>query len=308
MFFASAIDEKCKLSDLYGDFFAHVEVDGKPVPVYKVERPNEKRTTCYIEAVEGKEFKVVFTNSRHTEPALAAWLQIDGAENGGLTIERPTTGTYEGKRVSPTAIRPFTFSKLNTTDDASLATTDENAVKNLGTIQLELYRVDVLGTVVASGGYGDAKRQVFDERSKKATLSHQAGYGAERVKVDSGSRTSLRYIDPYRSPWRVLEFKYRSRMLLELEDIVEGVSLVLPFLSDSPADPQSASSGKKKRAAISLSPDSDEDLRAKVARLEKDLADARRVKAEPGPKCEPIGKVTKENGRVVIDLLDEDDD
>ncbi|GAA5826951.1 hypothetical protein JCM11251_002177 [Rhodosporidiobolus azoricus] len=299
-----------KIHDAQGWFSASVEVDDQPVPVYKVEHPSDMKTTCYVEAQEGKEFKVVFTNSSYHNSSIAAFLKLDGTESGGYTIE--TVGkraVYESKRISVTTVRPFMFAKLNLTDDADLATADEHAVKNLGTIQIELYRVHVVGTEYKQEIFKEAKQHTFDERSKKATLSHQAGYGAAKSNVDSGKRVRCDYVDRYGSPFKVLEFKYRSRALLELDDIIEPEPAAAEASPPPAPVASSSSSSGKKRQAISLSPDAnDHDLRAKVAKLEAENAALKKVKAEPGVKREPVAGGSKVKGeKIVIDLCDDSD-
>ncbi|BGP36612.1 hypothetical protein JCM10449v2_000513 [Rhodotorula kratochvilovae] len=273
------------LSDQANWWTASVLIDHKPVEVYKVEH-SERKTTCYIEAVEGKEFK-----------------------DSGLFL------------VSRAAADPA--------HDVGEATNSEQVIKNLGTIQLEVYRTEILGTVSAPKQYKDPRQHVVDERSKKATMSHSTAFGAAKYSPDNSSTSSVRWIDPYRQPYYTLEFRYRSRALLELEGIVEAA----PQPSPSP-EPVASTSGaaaaaragsgsspsanrkKRKGSAISLSDDDDagEDLRAKIARLEAENAKlkggVKREKEDVKPKVkgEPIGKVRTENGKTVIDLLDEDDD
>lgn len=163
-------------------------------------------------------------------------------------------------------------------------------------------------------------------------------FGAVRSAAISGNPVHVTYVDKEDSPFYVLEFKYRSRALLELEDIVErascdivgsdcrqadGVLAALPRTSPSPAPASPARSpkaalkspdikGKKRKTdVITLSDDDDDetDLRAKVARLEAENAKLKSggVKAEKKPKVkdEPLRmNIKKENGQMVIHLLD----
>ncbi|BGP44688.1 hypothetical protein JCM10450v2_000502 [Rhodotorula kratochvilovae] len=319
------------LSDQANWWTASVLVDHQPVEVCRVEH-SERKTTCYIEAVEGKEFKVEMRKSWYTTD-LATYLSLDGTEIQGFSSSRerlPTQPmTWVGSRISPIEIRPFAFAQIALTDDADEATNSEQVIKNLGTIQLEVYRTEILGTVSAPKQYKDPRQHVVDERSKKATMSHSTAFGAAKYSPDNSSTSSVRWIDPYRQPYYTLEFRYRSRALLELEGIVEAA----PQPSPSP-EPVASTSGaaaaaragsgsspaanrkKRKGSAISLSDDDDagEDLRAKIARLETENAKlkggVKREKEDVKPKVkgEPIGKVRTENGKTVIDLLDEDDD
>lgn len=54
-------------------------IDDKPVEVYKMVHEG-KRSMCYIEAVEGKEFKVQVTKGAYSSTDYAAYLQLDGVE------------------------------------------------------------------------------------------------------------------------------------------------------------------------------------------------------------------------------------
>lgn len=58
---------------------AWVTIDDQPVEVYKVEHESRK-STCYIEAVEGKEFKVVFNvlAASHDGTVPTIYPQVDG--------------------------------------------------------------------------------------------------------------------------------------------------------------------------------------------------------------------------------------
>ena len=116
---------------------------------------------------------------------------------------------------------------------------------------------------------------------------------------------------------------------LEAPEPVPEAQARVPSTSASPAPgdgsrarSSSADAGKKnqkrKKIELTLSDSSDEDssggdLRAKIARLEAENARLRGgVKSEPGVKVEDDIKVkkekyttTQENGKVVLDLLDE---
>ncbi|KWU46679.1 hypothetical protein RHOSPDRAFT_31495 [Rhodotorula sp. JG-1b] len=135
-----------------------------------------------------------------------------------------------------------------------------------------------------------------------------------------------------------LIFQYRSRALLEIDGIADPLEAPEPvpavqervsstFASPAPRAGSHAGSSsattsrksqKRKRIELTLSDSSDEDggggdLRAKIARLEAENARLRGgVKAEPGVKVEDEVKVKtekyktrQENGKVMLDLLDE---
>ncbi|GAA5864963.1 hypothetical protein JCM1840_005693 [Sporobolomyces johnsonii] len=209
---------------------AWVTVDDVPVPVYQVEEKGNK-VTCFIEAAEGKEFKVGYENAGFSWSETVAWVHIDGTRMAGVpSRSKSQPAMIDGRRETPNTIRPFAFAKLVLTDDPDLASTDENFIKNLGTIQVHVYRIYYLGEQPFPNRVTDGvKNQVAHERSKKATLSHQATLGPVKATPQAGS-SNVDYVDPQGQPSQIFEFKYRSRALLELEDIIEcELSSSFPF-------------------------------------------------------------------------------
>ncbi|GAA5917886.1 hypothetical protein JCM8208_007647 [Rhodotorula glutinis] len=320
-----------KLTDPSSAWSGWVSVDNEPVEIYRVEH-KDRKSTCFIEAREGKEFVLGFQILLAGQTDLVLDAKIDGTlvEGRSLARDRPTgkASKFEGARVSATAIRPFQFAQIALTDDVEEACHTESVVKNLGTIQLEVYRTRILGKVASVERYDKVEQPVVDEKSKKATMSHSTAYGAAKASVASSHTDSVDWIDRFGSPFWTLEFKYRSRTLLELEDIVKPVVAPSPPPANARAASTSASASgsgspavkdkKRKATAISLSDsdyDDEDDLRAKVARLAAENKQLRggveREKDDVKPKIkgERIGKTSKdEKGRTVIDLLDEDDD
>ncbi|BGP28671.1 hypothetical protein JCM10296v2_000407 [Rhodotorula toruloides] len=305
-----AAEPLTKLTDPFNRWSAWVTIDDKPVEVYKVEHEG-KKSTCYIEAVEGKEFQLVF--AAHNKAG-------DGHDMNGMAFRTETPWTWEGKRVSDQAVRPFTFAKPSFTDDSSLATSSEAVIKKLGTICFPVLRCLKIRDSTAPNVYkDDAKQHTIDERSKKAATSHQAGFGAVRSAASTGHSVHVTFVDKEDNPFYLLEFKYRSRALLELEDIVEPLPRTSPSPEPAPPAPSLRAAlksphikvKKRKTAVITLSDDDDDDeshLRA-VARLEAENAKLKNggVKEEKKPKIkdEPLRmNVKKENGQTVIDLLD----
>ncbi|GAA5972263.1 hypothetical protein JCM11641_002378 [Rhodosporidiobolus odoratus] len=291
------------LVDQSGRYAAWVTVDGQAVPVYKVEHTSSypPKTTCYIECAEGQQFQVVMENRAYYGGHLAFWLHVDGTRMDGFSIKQPhQPGTSYGKRISATDVRPYVFSQVSLTDDAELATTDEKVIKGLGTVRVEVHRTKLLGqTPLANDFADDAKQHVVDERSKKATMSHSTSFGAAVHRPVAGHSDSVQYIDPEDSPGAILEFKYRSRALLELDGIVEPAPV-----EDASSAPAASTSSGKKRAAVALdagSGDEEASLRAKVAKVEAENAALKKVKKEPASS-----KVKKEKP-VVLDLCDDSD-
>ncbi|BGP28672.1 hypothetical protein JCM10296v2_000408 [Rhodotorula toruloides] len=297
-----------KLSDPLNVWSASVLIDDKPVEVYKVVHEG-KHSTCYIEAVEGKDFKVRLTKTSYTATDHAAYLQLDGTEADAFSIERSNThpATFTGKRVSATSIRPFSFAKIALTDDTDIATKDESVIKNLGTISIDIYRTAILGTSVRKGKYkDDAKQHIVDERSKKATMSHSTSYGEAKYQPETGQRVEITWIDAWKSPYHTLSFRYRSRTLLELGDIVKPIIRATP--PPNPLEPASSpaaeSLSRKRKTDVIVISDDDDDA-AQRTEVVKQINGGVKAEKKPKVKDEPLRmNVKKEGGQTVIDLLD----
>ncbi|GEM06188.1 hypothetical protein Rt10032_c01g0205 [Rhodotorula toruloides] len=281
-----------KLTDPLNRWSAWITIDDKPVEVYKVEHGG-KKSTCYIEAIEGKEFKLGFVALKQSSDGTfpTVYPRVDGLKMNGTVLRNlEKAHVWPGKRISYDAIRPFTFAKIHLTDNSNPTTTSEAIVKNLGTVP------------------DDAQHHLWSCQ------------GAAKASVYTDRPCSVKYVDHDDCPSYTLEFKYRSRTLLELEDIVEPLPRASPSPEPAPAAPSHKSarkspdvkSKKRKTDVITLSDDDEDDesgLRAKVARLEAENAKLKQggVKEENKPKVkdEPLSmKVKKEGGQMVIDLLD----
>ncbi|GAA5958147.1 hypothetical protein JCM8115_003995 [Rhodotorula mucilaginosa] len=188
-------------------------------------------------------------------------------------------------------------------------------------------------------------QRLVDERCKKATMSHSTTFGATRtVPLPTGKpRAKYKYIDSREDPLYSLIFQYRSRAILEAEGIVEALpapgatpeevapaegGTVTPSPPPPPVKPPCSTPprGIKKRKSETMclaesdseSEDAHDDLREKLARLEAELAvlrgnvkpeppstNRKKVKRELTTTQENV-KVTEEDGRVVLELLDDD--
>ncbi|BGP52846.1 hypothetical protein JCM8202v2_000403 [Rhodotorula sphaerocarpa] len=304
-----------RLWDALGRWSASVLVEGKAAEIYQVEHKPDS-TACYIEAVDGKEFTAIFRRERADATDQSLHLCIDGSNVDAFFLNsgNKADAVFSGARVSALEERPFLFAPIPLTDDADQADANEAVIKGLGTIRFD----------------------VIDEKSKKATMGHSTAYGAPKVVPPQAERVTVDYIDG--SPYHSFIFHYRSRAILELEGIVEpsAEAVALPAAADareSSSPPGAVAAGtsepapqkkKAKRRTIELTlsdSDSDDDgpdLRAKVARLEAEnarlrgpsavkLEGGRKVKAEKGVKTEKEEvdfKVTKKDGKVVLDILD----
>ncbi|GAA5896938.1 uncharacterized protein JCM6883_007061 [Sporobolomyces salmoneus] len=249
-----------------------VLIDDKHVEMYKPEFEGNK-ATCYIESIEGKEFKTQGQMLNNSPCVMTFWTRVDGTDMGGVICPCPgLSAVFKGLRTSPTTVQPLVFSTINLTDASAIASNDEEFVKNLGSIHVKCRRATDLGPVypVYSQPKAFSSDRAIDERSKKATCSHQVGLGQAK-NVEYGSQRRMHYFDPVSQPFATFEFKYRSRALLEVHDIVTPR---IPIEDDPPVASTSSSTqtndNRKKRkpaselkidkdGAIVLSDDSDDD-------------------------------------------------
>ncbi|GAA6001247.1 hypothetical protein JCM10207_007484 [Rhodosporidiobolus poonsookiae] len=265
------------LPGLYG----WVEVDGKPLEVYSVDE-SEGKSTAFVEVAEGKQFKVCYRDER-TGPVAHPFnlrLFIDG---GSLT-----------------QIEPFVFGNLRLTDDDDAACTDENVIKNLGSIQLVYRRVKHLkdgGNVVQQ----KSAQQAIHERSKKANPSHMASFGAP-VAASSNNRLTFNWLDT--EPYSVVRFNYRSRQLLQIDGHIPDSPAHSPRASPSPgpagspAAPVAGPSQPRRRSAgAGASGSPDPAAAARIAALEAELALLRESQGQG------LGQVKRERGEADIDLI-----
>ncbi|KAG0666065.1 hypothetical protein C6P46_005416 [Rhodotorula mucilaginosa] len=315
-----------RLVDAMGRWSAAVKIAGEETEVFKVEHEAGK-TTCYIAAEEGKEFEVQLDTLRQPSTDESARLYVDGVKK------------YVGKQISLREIRPFVFAPIALTDDATKAVRDEAIIKGLGTIRLDVYRVTYKGTVENTDQYMDeSTEQLVNEKYKKATLSHTTTFGPSKYAPASDRLCDITYTDTWGSPMYSLVFQYRSRGRSVCTDSspspvhpdafprstargqgncgTSSTSASPKLEAGSHASSSSATAGKKKhkrkKIELTLPESSDEDddggkLRAKIARLEAEVATLRAdVKDKKAGKVKKEKfKATQENGKVVLDLLDE---
>ncbi|KAL8283957.1 hypothetical protein RQP46_005070 [Phenoliferia psychrophenolica] len=282
------------------NYSAYVTINDAKVPVYKVvDKPDLRKTTCYIEAVTGAEFKVHYRDaSSFSSTDWAAWVHIDGKSMRGSTFRKDgafhsapaddprRVANWSGRSSGPGQEQPFMFSAPTLTDDVATAVNDENIIKNLATIQVKMHR-GTSGKPVASH-YTQATETVLHEKAKKAMVSHTAKLGAAKP-CKPRSCTAFHYIDPTDAPYWTFEFRYLSRVLLELQGHVEAEPTPSPSASPPPAaavkkEKHAASAsakGKGKRETITIdSDDSDvgdgdvegEDSKAELKRLRERIA------------------------------------
>ncbi|GAA5850948.1 hypothetical protein JCM5353_005646 [Sporobolomyces roseus] len=286
------------LDSVCNNLSVSILIDDKPVEMYKVQVKDNK-ATCYIESIEGKEFKIRSQMIQSFQPqGIAFFAAVDGTKIGGLLAQRIEDEVIQdGLCISASQKRPLMFSKINLTDNPSIASTDETYVKNLGIVRVTAFRGQSSGINSSVERYDPVSdNRSVDERSKKANVSHQVGFGAAKT-VLQGPRVSMTFVDSVSAPYVTFEIKYLSRDLLELQDIIKPLNPLIehnapPSTSSSPK----AKSSKKRKAnftidndgALIISDDSDEEGKPMTAKKE---AGNKRLKGG-----EEIIKVKKEKG------------
>ncbi|KAL8283956.1 hypothetical protein RQP46_005069 [Phenoliferia psychrophenolica] len=307
-------------------FSAYVSINDAPVPVYKVVvKPDLRKTTCYIEAVTGAEFKVHYRDDQLTTSAdWCAWIDIDGKPMTGTILDKSTWGgrhapqrslarvnTWAGRPSGHASEQPFVFSAPTLTDDVASAVNDEHIIKNLATIQVRIHR-GYKGQPVGTQ-YTAVTETVLHEKAKKAMVSHTAKLGAAKA---AAVRTSAAfdYIDSWTTPYWTFEFKYLSR------------AAPTPSVSPPPAalkkekHANAAAKGKGKRTTITIDSDDESDdagagedgdeeggdskaelkkLREKIAKLEGEGGEKKKVKRE-----KVVMKEEKDKDGKVVFVLD----
>ncbi|KAG8893327.1 hypothetical protein FRC00_010686 [Tulasnella sp. 408] len=132
---------------------------------------------------------------------------------------RAYPATRHGVRISDDEIRPWTFSKLELTDDDSVADPGDPRAKDIGTIQVKIKYIK-LGSVVAMKKTKLDDVGVVHEKAKKAGI-HTTTYKT-RQKLAKSRSVSNKPLYP-NDEWEyhvVFTFRYRSREILMAEGII----------------------------------------------------------------------------------------
>ncbi|GAA5839157.1 hypothetical protein JCM3766R1_002274 [Sporobolomyces carnicolor] len=274
---------------------------------------SDSTATCYIESAQGQSFAV---DCRMTLPfspmSINFRVSVDGSPvHSGALIRHPgqsniCNGTYTG----PTTKQALVFAKVNLTDDAESACQDESFIKKLGTIEVKCYRVYEIGLGApcdsdASDGFSSDR--AVDERSKKASVSHQVTLGQALV-VPARTGVNVSYVDSLSNPYATFEIKYRSRALLEVLDIVKP--LVPAEVDAAPAVGTSTSTAKETKPAGKLANDKkrkaaftiDKDGALVISDDSDDDEEIEVVVKKEGKKVKKESDVQKEKERVCLEV------
>ncbi|KAM0756130.1 hypothetical protein T439DRAFT_320822 [Meredithblackwellia eburnea MCA 4105] len=291
---------------------ASVCINQKPVALYKA-KTTPAKLSAYIESSSEKEFTVTFTDSRAARTPLGAVLVLDGVECEAYCLDpeavnKGPVATFIGKRESPSSIRPYKFSKVSLTDDPNLAISDEKILRGIGTIQVKVCRVRVVGSTSSfnSSVYREEGSKILNEQTKKAQISHSTGLGHAKYSVPPMA-TKVEWIDTTQRPLLVFEFIYRSRTLLELQGIIPYEPKMYAKESETPSPIPTPPRQKRKEEPTEVitidsnsdDSDEDEDPKAELRRLRSELARLKNLQ-----QVEPSRKKVKPDPDAII--LDDD--
>ncbi|BGP14104.1 hypothetical protein JCM10213v2_002044 [Rhodosporidiobolus nylandii] len=234
-FLASLPDGDCILPfPSLPDLGAWVTVDGKPARLFD-RAAGDKKSSAYVEAVEGARFAVHWVDFRTSRPetAFEMALEVDVLDCHGTVVplddsvfgDPPSSAnrvvSYEGHEGTESLIRPFRFAALQTTDDENLACQDEHFVRGVGSIALKYLRIDDVAPA-ATRAFGDVPATVLDETAKKVGISHQTLFDEPAESMSSAAFRKFRRLDRKRDPFSTVEFKYRSAGALPSQQPVSG--------------------------------------------------------------------------------------
>ncbi|KAG8954207.1 hypothetical protein FRC04_000428 [Tulasnella sp. 424] len=127
--------------------------------------------------------------------------------------------TRHGAKINADEVRPFTFSKLELTDDDSVADPGDPRGKDIGTIQVKIKYIR-LGSVVPLKKTNPEDIGVVHEKAKKAGI-HATTYKTTQ-KLAKSRAVSNKPLYP-NDEWEyhvVFTFRYRSREILMAEGII----------------------------------------------------------------------------------------
>ncbi|KAJ3740635.1 hypothetical protein DFH05DRAFT_1581970 [Lentinula detonsa] len=162
----------------FQSFSASIVVEGKPLDEYNVEVTEKEglaTITCWVPSVVGKKYQVQWKDSV-VKMISRGKVHIDGINYGGKVVRRINRiQKMSNYRLSPTAVRPFEFSNLRTTDD------EESSASvmppSIGEIELRIQYWCTTGKATSmSEIWSQPEEQTFNEKLKKG-IDHQTRLG-----------------------------------------------------------------------------------------------------------------------------------
>ncbi|KAF6844682.1 hypothetical protein CMUS01_00866 [Colletotrichum musicola] len=281
-----------------------------------------QRSDKYVESKDDAHFAIVYEVTQNGgwldhESALSFCLSVDGDSKDSVVWEafkthRGSTWRHSvpGQRVASAhsgmeSIRKFKFSKVTTVDDMSKerVSKDIKAAKSLGTIQVLVYSIRVLGTSGAGAGFAasrGANFEIAEKALKGKAVSHGTSF-TDGGLVPEVRRVSVHY-NHDKKPIMAFNFKYRDRDALHKE-------LVIPR-SPTPQGIDRLSEAEIRRLAAERLDDMNQARRSPTMKRENKGPVIKRENAEfydltEEPAKREWKKVKIDNNREAIDLTDD---
>jgi len=133
----------------HAQFTVNIVVDDVPLEEFEGNR-KDNVYSCWIASEEGKNFTVRWTVKPSNE-AFTCSIFMDGSFVKAH-VYKPVRSLVEdnirGCTVNANTIRLFAFSRVSLTDDDAIASADQ-MLSDLGTIEIKIHRVEILGASTA---------------------------------------------------------------------------------------------------------------------------------------------------------------
>ncbi|KAK7000728.1 hypothetical protein R3P38DRAFT_3055751 [Favolaschia claudopus] len=214
-------------------FSAWIVVDDTPVNEFDVRVGADDTVSSWISSEVGKNFSIHWSNLSFPGPTGGRVL-VDGHNCDGQILarkRRPTSTVMSGYNEGVDSVRGFVFSKVDVIDDDDAAFLETDADPSLGTIELEIWKVELVETSDGVAGPSiwtdtmavPAAKKIH-ERSKKG-ITQQVGF-ADSVKREPVKVVSCQWTE------RVVTFSFKYRPLDLLR--ANGIAAPLPLAESHP--------------------------------------------------------------------------
>ncbi|KAJ3732402.1 hypothetical protein DFJ43DRAFT_1073754 [Lentinula guzmanii] len=221
-------------------FSASIVVEDKPLDEYNVEVTEVEglaTITCWVPSVVGKKYQVQWKDSV-VKLISRGTVLIDGINYGGKVVRRINQIQKKSNyRVSPTAVRPFEFSNLRTTDDEESSLLVMPA--SIGEIELRIQYWCTTGKATSvSEVWLQPEELTYNEKLKKG-IDHQTRLG--EIMYSKGRRCFGKSVGK-----SFLRFLFRYRPL----DVLRAHKIAPPALDNTRAPDLRLRSSKRPRPSI----------------------------------------------------------
>ncbi|KAK7676509.1 hypothetical protein QCA50_020527 [Cerrena zonata] len=216
----------------YDDYWVDIRSDGLPIPEY-CQVVASKFRSCIVPSEVGKRFTVDVTNLS-LEQDIEARIYIDGRLLARIVVKSMGRNWASGAQVTHNVMRPFVFSKVVLTDDADIANPGEPEYlpSHLGSIQIHLIRVVVHKEQRWEGEMHYDNIGPIHEWPKEAG-THQVLLGQTEI-TSSVDYATVSRTDQPNAPFTTFIFYYRSKELLQAENIISSTNQPQPIKSIEP--------------------------------------------------------------------------